>query len=134
MGGRYRLGKDRGGVAIAFVRAARKNGIPLNLAYELMQQESRGRQSARSPVGAIGLMQLMPATAKELGVNPYDPIQNVEGGIRYLAQKVRHHKSKLLAVAAYNAGSGAVKKHGGVPPYKETQHYVARICGRSKSC
>lgn len=79
-------------------------------------------------------MQLMPATARELGVDPYDPIQNVEGGMRYLGQKVKHHGSKLLAVAAYNAGSGAVKKHGGVPPYPETINYTQRICGRSKSC
>jgi soluble lytic murein transglycosylase-like protein len=77
-------------------------------------------------------MQLMPATAKELGVNPYDPVENVEGGLKYLGAKIRHHGSKLLAVAAYNAGSGAVNKYGGVPPYPETINYTKRICGQSE--
>jgi len=72
-------------------------------------------------------MQLMPSTAKGLHVDHTDPIDNIRGGMRYLAAKIQRHGSVLLALAAYNAGSGAVEKHGGVPPYKETQHYTQKI-------
>ena len=80
-------------------------------------------------------MQLMPATARELGVHPQDPIQNVEGGIRYLSGLIKANKgNRLLGVASYNAGPTAVRNHHGVPPYAETQHYVEVICRRSRSC
>lgn len=96
----------------------------------LIRQESGGRQSARSPAGAIGLSQLMPATAKGLGVDPYDPEQNLEGGAHYLRQQLdRFGGDYRKALAAYNAGPGAVQKYGGVPPFAETQNYVRTILG-----
>ncbi|HAW47938.1 MAG TPA: lytic transglycosylase, partial [Roseovarius sp.] len=76
-----------------------------------------------------GLAQLMPETARNLGVNPHDPRENLEGGARYLAEQYRTFGSWRLALAAYNAGPGAVTKHGGVPPYEETRNYVKVILG-----
>ena len=109
--------------------AARKHGVPEDLFLRLVNQESRFNPKARSHKGAIGLAQLMPGTAKQLGVDPHDPVQNLEGGARYL--KMMHAKfgSWRLALAAYNAGPGAVEKHGGVPPYRETKNYVKVIWG-----
>jgi hypothetical protein len=109
--------------------AARRHGVPEDLFLRLVQQESDWKPAARSHKGAIGLAQLMPGTARVLGVNPHDPYENLEGGARYLAQQYREFKSWRLALAAYNAGPGAVKKHGGVPPYKETRNYVRIIWG-----
>lgn len=82
---------------------------------------------AVSPKGAIGLAQLMPATARMLGVDPWDPVQNLEGGARYLAAQYRRFGSWRLALAAYNAGPAAVARHGGVPPYRETRAYIAHV-------
>ncbi|MEM7438032.1 MAG: lytic transglycosylase domain-containing protein [Pseudomonadota bacterium] len=110
--------------------AARKYNIPTDLFNRLIQQESNWNPKARSHKGAIGLAQLMPFTAKKLGVNPHDPQQNLEGGARYLRQQYNKFRSWRLALAAYNAGPGAVEKHGGVPPYKETKNYVKKILGR----
>ncbi|MCV6596100.1 MAG: lytic transglycosylase domain-containing protein [Mangrovicoccus sp.] len=110
-------------------QAARRHGVPEELFVRLVQQESAWNAKAKSPKGAIGLAQLMPQTARSLGVNPHDPKQNLEGGARYLKQQYRTFKSWRLALAAYNAGPGAVKKHNGVPPYRETQNYVRRIMG-----
>ena len=110
-------------------RAARKHGIPTDLFLRLVQQESAWNPNARSRVGAIGLAQLMPGTARYLKVNPRDPKQNLEGGARYLKQMYRKFGSWRLALAAYNAGPGAVEKHGGVPPYRETRNYVRKILG-----
>lgn len=93
----------------------------------LVWQESRFNAKALSPKGAIGLAQLMPGTAKMLGVNPHDPMQNLDGGARYLLTQMQRFRSPTLALAAYNAGPGAVQKYGGVPPYRETQNYVVRI-------
>ena len=109
--------------------AARKHGIPTDLFLRLVQQESGWKPHAVSHAGAIGLAQLMPGTAKKLRVNPRDPKQNLEGGARYLKQMDRIFGSWRLALAAYNAGPGAVKKHGGVPPYRETRNYVRVILG-----
>lgn len=108
---------------------ARKHGIPENLFLRLVQQESAWKPKARSHKGAIGLAQLMPGTARQLGVNPHDPKQNLEGGARYLKRMYNKFGSWKLALAAYNAGPGAVQKHGGIPPYKETKNYVRKILG-----
>ena len=97
----------------------------------LLSQESAFYEDAVSPVGAIGLGQLMPYTAADLGVNPHDPSQNLDGCVRYLAQNLdtwAHTADPVtLALASYNAGPGAVSSYGGVPPYEETQHYVEII-------
>ncbi len=108
---------------------ARKHGIPENLFLRLVQQESGWKPKARSHKGAIGLAQLMPGTARNLGVNPHDPRQNLEGGARYLKRMYNKFGSWKLALAAYNAGPGAVEKYNGIPPYKETKNYVRKILG-----
>ncbi|MFZ5961540.1 lytic transglycosylase domain-containing protein [Thalassococcus sp. BH17M4-6] len=109
--------------------AARKHGVPEDLFLRLVQQESNWNPTAKSHKGAMGLAQLMPGTARVLGVNARDPQQNLEGGARYLKMQYDTFKSWRLALAAYNAGPGAVKKHGGVPPYRETKNYVKKIWG-----
>jgi len=108
---------------------ARRHGIDPRIFLRLIKQESGGNQSARSPAGAIGLTQLMPGTARGLGVDPTDPAQNLEGGARYLRQQLDTFGSYEKALAAYNAGPGAVQKHGGIPPFRETQNYVRSILG-----
>lgn len=122
-------GKYRGEYAAMARAAARKHGVPEDLFLRLVNQESRFNPKARSHAGAIGLAQLMPATARSLGVNPHDPKQNLDGGARYLKMQYNTFRSWRLALAAYNAGPGAVKKHGGVPPYRETRNYVKIIWG-----
>lgn len=111
--------------------AARRHGIPEDLFLRLIRQESGWNAAAVSNKGALGLAQLMPATARQLGVDPHDPKQNLEGGARYLAQQYRKFGSWRLALAAYNAGPGAVEQHGGIPPYRETRNYVRVIMGQS---
>jgi soluble lytic murein transglycosylase-like protein len=97
----------------------------------LVWQESRWQADARSPVGARGLAQLMPSTAKELGIDPSDPFSNLEGGARYLRQMLDRFDGDLeKALAAYNAGPGRVEKADGVPAIRETQTYVASVMGR----
>ncbi|MDT1061852.1 lytic transglycosylase domain-containing protein [Paracoccus sp. CPCC 101403] len=108
---------------------ARKHGVPEDLFLRLVQQESGWNPSARSHKGAQGLAQLMPGTAAKLGVNPSDPLQNLEGGARYLRMMYNTFGSWQLALAAYNAGPAAVAKYGGVPPYRETKNYVRIIHG-----
>ncbi len=125
---RYR-GKYRGVYLNAAKSAARKHGIPEDLFLRLVQQESGFNPNARSHKGAIGLAQLMPATARALRVNPNDPKQNLEGGARYLKKMYQKFGNWRLALAAYNAGPGAVEKHNGVPPYRETKNYVRKILG-----
>lgn len=125
---KYR-GRYNGPYADMARAAARKHGIPEDLFLRLVKQESNFNPKAKSHAGAIGLAQLMPATAQSLGVNPKDPKQNLEGGARYLKMQYKKFKSWRLALAAYNAGPGAVIKYGGVPPYRETKNYVKKIWG-----
>uniref|UniRef100_UPI0040471AB9 lytic transglycosylase domain-containing protein n=1 Tax=Yoonia sp. TaxID=2212373 RepID=UPI0040471AB9 len=109
--------------------AARKHGVPEDLFLRLVQQESGWNASARSNKGALGLAQLMPQTARALGVNPLDPVQNLEGGAKYLRRQYEAFGNWRLALAAYNAGPGAVERYNGVPPFRETRNYVRVIWG-----
>jgi len=108
--------------------AADKYGLPRRLVRSVMSRESDFQPGAVSPKGAIGLMQLMPATAEALGADPRDPAQNVDAGTRYLRDLLEKYNGGLWhALAAYNAGPGAVDKFQGVPPYRETINYVGKI-------
>jgi len=110
-------------------KTAKNNHVDPALVRALIHAESAFNSKATSHAGAQGLMQLMPATAKELGVvNSLNPTQNIKGGVKYLAQLLKQFKGDIrLATAAYNAGPNAVKKYRGIPPYKETQVYVERV-------
>jgi Rod binding domain-containing protein len=109
--------------------AASDSGVSENLIKAVILQESGGDARAVSDKGAKGLMQLMDATARELGVrDPFNPAENIRGGARYLGRLLREFKGNLeLALASYNAGLGAVKKFGGIPPYRETRAYVEKV-------
>src|SRR5579864_8719975 len=108
---------------------AAAQGVPVTIALGLAHQESRFDQTRVSPKGAIGVMQLMPGTAGDLGVDPHDLAQNIKGGITYYKQQRDKFGSDPLALAAYNAGPGAVQKAGGIPNNPETQAYVQAIMG-----
>jgi soluble lytic murein transglycosylase-like protein len=113
--------------------AAASNGIDPALLKGLVSQESGFNPNARSGAGAVGLTQLMPGTAASLGVtNPLDPAQSLQGGAKYLREQLdRFGGDEQLALAAYNAGPGAVQKYGGVPPYAETQNYVTSVMSKA---
>ena len=114
-----------------FAEAAKSHGLDQRLLEAVAWQESRGRMSAVSPKGARGVMQLMPGTAAEMGVRSDDLADNIRGGALYLRRQLdRFGGSVPLALAAYNAGPGAVLRYGGIPPFRETRNYVARIMAR----
>jgi len=118
-----------------FEEAARTYDVPLNLLKAMGKAESGFDADAVSPAGAQGVMQLMPATARSLGVeDPFDARSNIMGGAKYISQKLKQYNGNIdLALAAYNAGSGNVAKYGGVPPFKETRDYIKRIRGYMES-
>ncbi len=114
-----------------FQEAAQTYGVDVNLLTAIARQESNFTATATSSSGAMGIMQLMPATAQGLGVNDaYNPYENIMGGAKYISQLLsRYNGDVSLALAAYNAGSGNVAKYGGIPPFAETQNYVSKVLG-----
>lgn len=123
-----RVSKRSSTTSDAIASAALAHGLDPGLLKALAWQESRGRMSAVSSKGALGVMQLMPGTAAELNVNPANELDNIRGGALYLRRQLdRFGGSVPLALAAYNAGPGAVTRFGGIPPYRETQNYVTAI-------
>ncbi len=109
-------------------QVARKYNLPADVLHSVVRAESGGRTDAASPKGAIGLMQLMPDTAKTYAADPANPFQNLDTGARYLSELLLKYRGGVWhALAAYNAGPGAVDKYNGVPPYRETREYIQRI-------
>lgn len=113
-------------------RAAQRYGLPPEVFERQVAAESGFDPNARSPAGAIGVAQIMPATARGWGVDPTDPVASLDAAARAMASYTRKYGSLATALAAYNAGPGAVQKYGGIPPYKETQNYVKKVLGGLK--
>lgn len=111
------------------VKCAVEMGVEPEIVLAIAKRESGFNQNKRSPMGAIGVFQLMPGTARKLGYNPYNYRDNIKGGIAYYKAMKKMFKSDALALAAYNAGPGNVKKYGGVPPFEETKKFVATCMG-----
>jgi cell wall-associated NlpC family hydrolase len=122
-----RIGGGESAYASLFAASGARHGVSPALLTAVARAESGFNPAARSPAGAQGLMQFMPATARGLGIDPWKPEQAVDGAARLLKSHLAEFGSTELALAAYNAGPGAVKKHGGIPPYRETQDYVRKI-------
>lgn len=123
-----RAPKDSGAIVTAIERAAQVRGLPSALVTAVAWQESRFRPDSVSPKGAVGVMQLTDAAAKEIGVDRFNVWQNIDGGAAYLRRQLDAFGGDLtLALAAYNAGPGAVQRHGGVPPFEETRNYVTAV-------
>jgi hypothetical protein len=116
-----------------FTSAAARYGVDASLLAAVASQESGFNSQAVSPAGAQGLMQFMPATAKGLGVNAFDPSSAIDGAARYLSSLTQQFGSTPLALAAYNAGPGAVRQYGGIPPYGETQNYVRSVLSKAEA-
>jgi len=124
-----RISPDAADMRPLIEKAAKENGVDVALLDALVQAESNYAPNARSRAGALGLTQLMPDTAAALGVsNPFDPVQNLNGGAKYLSQLLsRFNGDASLALAAYNAGPNTVERYGKIPPYPETQNYVNKV-------
>ena len=119
---------DKGEISRLITEAAEKYGVDSRLVSAIASAESNNDQSVVSPAGAVGVMQLMPSTAAELGVNPYDVKGNIDGGAKYIKKMLDSFGGDVTkAIAAYNAGPNAVKNYGGVPPYGETMQYVDKV-------
>jgi soluble lytic murein transglycosylase-like protein len=126
---------DPGTIDALVSGASQANGVPAGLVRAVLMAESAGNPSAISTAGAQGLMQLMPGTSASCGIaNPFDAMENVQCGTGYLRSLLhRYHNNVTLAVAAYNAGPGAVDRYHGVPPYPETRAYVVRVLNAYRS-